>query len=181
MNPLLLGLRRLRLRLGLAGLAGLVVAAGGLAVYLFATLPAERRAQSNAEKLAQLRAQPMLPSPAELPRATDDAVLVEFYSQFPAMHDLPDLLKTLHKLAQKYEISLERGDFKFGNAEGDKLLGYEITLPVVCSYPHLRGFIDEAARKLPTLGLSEISLKREAADDGMVQARLGFILYLSDN
>lgn len=181
MNPLLLGLFRLRLRLGLAGLAGLVVAVGGLAIYLFAALPAERRAQSNAEKLAQLRAQPVLPALAEPPHATDDAALAEFYSQFPAMRDLPDLLKTLHQLARKYEIPLERGDFKFGNVEGDKLLGYEITLPVTGSYPQLRGFIDEAARKLPTMGLSEISLKREAADESLVQARLGFILYLSDN
>ena len=31
------------------------------------------------------------------------------------------------------------------------------------------------------MGLSEISLKREAVGDSMVQARLNFILYLSDN
>jgi hypothetical protein len=97
------------------------------------------------------------------------------------MQNLPDMLKTLHALAQKYGITLDSGDFKFGNIEGDKLLRYEITLPVKCSYPNLRSFVEDAAHKIPTMGLSEINLKREAVVDNMVQAKLDFILYLSEN
>lgn len=181
MNAVPLHLYRLRHRLGFAGLAGLAVAAGGLAVYLFAVLPAERQAQSGAAQLLHLRMQPKTPSVAEPSRRGDGAALAEFYGQFPAMHTLPGLLKTLHALAQKHGITLARADFKFSRAEGEKLLRYEITLPVKCSYLHLRSFIDEAARKLPTMGLSEISLKREAVGDSMVQAKLNFVLYLSDN
>ena len=179
MNDALLHFYRLHYHLGLAGLAGLAVVAGGLAIYLFAVLPAERQAQSSAAQLLHLRMQPVATSVAEPSRKGDDAALAEFYGQFPAMRDLPDMLKTLHALAQKHDITIDRGDFKFGSTEGDKLLRYEITLPVKCSYLHLRSFIEEAARKLPTLGLSEINLKREAVGDNIVQAKLAFILFLS--
>lgn len=181
MNDALLHFYRLRYHLGLSGLAGLVVAAGGMAIYLFAVLPAERQAQSSAAQLLHLRMQPAATSVAEPSRRGDGAALAEFYGQFPPMHALPDLLKTLHALAQKHGIALDRADFKFGRTEGDKLLRYEITLPVKCGYLDLRSFIDEAARQLPTMGLGGISLKREAVGDSMVQARLNFILYLSDN
>lgn len=181
MNTVLLNLHRLRYRLGFAGLAGLAVAAGGLAIYLFAVLPAERQAQFGAAQLLHLRMQHKTTSVTEPSRSGDGAALAEFYGQFPVMRTLPDLLETLHALAQKHGITLGRGDFKFGSAEGGKLLRYQITLPVKCSYPHLRSFIDEAAVKLPTMGLSEISLKREAVGDNLVQAKLDFTLFLSKN
>lgn len=181
MNAVPLHLHRLRHRFGFSGLAGLAVAVGGLAVYLFAVLPAERQAQSGTAQLLQLRMQPEATAVAEPSRRGDGAALAEFYGQFPAMHVLPNLLKTLHALAQKHGIALARADFKFSRAEGDKLLRYEITLPVRSSYPDLRSFIEEAAHQLPTMGLSEINLKREAVGDNMVQARLNFVLYLSDN
>jgi Tfp pilus assembly protein PilO len=179
-KAVLLHLYRLRHNLGFAGLAGLAVAAGGLALYLLAVLPAERRAQSSAEQLLHLRMHSET-AVAELSRIGDDAALGEFYGQFPVMQDLPEMLKTLHALAQKHGITLDSGDFKFGNIEGDKLLRYEITLPVKCSYPNMRSFVEEAAHKLPTMGLSEINLKREAVGDNMVQAKLDFVLYLSEN
>ncbi len=180
MNAILLNLYRVRHYLGFAGLAGLAVAISGLAIYLFAALPAEQQAQSKTEQLRHIRTQPVSSGVTAPPRGGDAAALAAFYGQFPLMHDLPDLLKTLHVLAQKNEITPGRGDFKFGSVEGDKLLRYEITLPVTCSYPQLLNFIDAAARGLPTMGLSEISLKREAIGDNLVQAKLNFILYLSN-
>jgi len=180
-NAGLLNLYRLRYRLGLTGLAGMAVAVSGLAIYLFGVLPLERQAQFSANKLLQLRMHPRTTAVVEPSRRGDGAALAEFYGQFPAMHTLPDMLNTLHTLAHKHEITLAHGDFKFVSAEGEKLLRYEITLPVKCSYPQLRSFIAEAARMLPTMGLSEISLKREAVGDSLVQAKLNFILYLSDN
>jgi len=179
-NPVLLNLHRLRHRLGLAGLAGLAAAVAGLAIYLFAVLPAERQSQSRQHQLVQLRMHPKTDSLAVPARKDDGAALDEFYRQFPAMTSLPDLLDRLHAVAEAHEITLDHGEFKFGNEEGGKLLRYEITLPVKGSYPHLRSFIEEAAHKLPTMGLSEISLKREAVGESLVQAKLDFILYMSD-
>ncbi len=181
MNVVMLNLQRLRYYLGTFGLVGLVVAIGGLVIHLFAVLPAERQAQSSAAQLRHLRVQSQITSVAEPSPIGGSAALAEFYGQFSTVRDLPDMLKTLYALAQKHNIILKRGDFKFGNAEGDKLLRYEITLPVKCSYPDLRGFIDETARKLPTMGLSEINLKRETVGDNMVNAKLAFVLFLSDN
>jgi hypothetical protein len=179
-SALILHLHRLRYRLGIAGLAGLAVGVAGLALTLLVVLPAERQAQLSAEKLQHLRLQPKT-SVVEPVIKGDSAALAEFYAQFPAMHELPDQLKTLNDLARKHEIKLEHGEFKISSIDGEKLLSYEITLPVKCSYPHLRSFIEAAAVKLPTLGLSSINLKREAVGDNLVQAKLDFILYLSEN
>lgn len=180
MNPVLLHLLRLRHYLGWSGLAGLVAAVAGLAIYLFAVLPAERQLQLRQYELVQLSTHPKLDSLAKPARKDDGTALEEFYRQFPAVTSLPDLLDTLHALAEAREITLDHGEFKFGNEQGGKLLRYEITLPVKGSYPHLRSFIDEAAHKLPTMGLSEISLKREAVGDALVQAKLDFVLYMAD-
>lgn len=181
MNSVPLHLHRLRLRLGFAGLAGLAVATGGLVGYLFAVLPAERQAQFRAEQLLLSRSQPDTSPVAQPARAGGDAALAEFYGQFPVMRDLPERLKTLHALARKHEIALDRADFKLSRAEGEKLLRYEITLPARSRYRDLRSFIEEAAHRLPTMGLNNLTLKREAVEDSMVQARLNFILYLSAN
>jgi Tfp pilus assembly protein PilO len=179
MNPVLLNLHRLRYYLGLSGLFGLAAAMAGLVIYLFAELPAERQLQARQDQWLQLRTHPtaVFAKPA---RKDDSAALEEFYRQFPAMTSLPDLLYTLHAVAEAHGIMLDHGEFKFGNEEGGKLLRYQITLPVKGSYPHLRNFIDEAAHKLPTMGLSEISLKREAVGDSQVQAKLDFVLYISE-
>lgn len=181
MNAVLLNLYRLRYRLGFFGLAGIAVAVIALAMYVFSVLPAERQVQAGAVQLHNLRMHPESTAVAEPSRRGDSAALAEFYGQFPGMDHLPEQLNTLHALAHKHGIVLPRGDFKLVSAEGDKLLRYEITLPVKCSYPQLHSFIDEAAGKLPTMGLNEISLKREAVGENMVQAKLGFILYLSEN
>lgn len=181
MNHVVLHLYRIRHHLGLAGMAGLAVGFSGLLIYLFAVLPVERQAQSGAERLSRMRSQPGITSVVEPSRMGEAETMARFYAQFPPMHNLPELLKKLHALAQKHEVALDRADFKFGSAEGERLLRYEITLPVKSSYPHLRSFIDEASRKLPTMGLSEITLKREAVGDNLVQARLNFVLYLADN
>lgn len=180
-NITLLNLHRLRQLLGVAGLAGLALAIAGLAIYMLAVLPAERQAQAKVEQLAHARMQPASAAVTAPVHMGDRDVLAQFYGQFPAMRNLPDMLQLLHALARKHEITLERGDFKFGKTEGDKLFRYQITLPVKCSYLNLRGFIDDAAHKLPTMGLSEISLKRESVGDGAVQAKLDFVMYLSDN
>ena len=181
MNVTMLYLHRLRYYLGTFGLIGLAVAMGGLVIYLFAVLPAERQAQFSAAQLRNLRVQSPITPVAEPSPIGGSAALTEFYGQFPTVQTLPDMLKTLYALAQKHNIILKRGDFKFGNAQGDKLLRYEITLPVKCSYPDLRSFINEVAHNLPTMGLSEINLKRETVGDNMVNAKLAFVLFLSDN
>lgn len=181
MNDVMLILYRVRYRLGMAGLAGVLAAVCAMAIYLFAVLPAERQVQAGEAQVRHLRAHPQGAAVAQPSRSGDSAALSEFYGQFPPMARLPELLGTLHALAHEHGIAIPRGDFKFANNDGEKLLRYEITLPVKCSYLQLRNFIDAAAHKLPTLGLNEISIKREAVGDDMVQARLGFILYLSEN
>ena len=176
MNAVLMHLHRLRHHLGLGGIGGLAAAMAGLAIYLFAVLPAEQLLQSSQDQLAKLRERPRAEAIAE---PDDSASLDTFYRQFPAMTSLPDLLDTLHTAAETQQIRLDHGEFKFGSGGEGKLLSYEITLPVKGSYTHLRSFIDVIAQKLPTMGLSGISVKREAVGDGQVQAKLNFILYLS--
>lgn len=179
MNRLLRHLDRLLHYLGALGLAGLAMVIAGLAVYFFLAQPAMQQAAAGQRQLAWLRAHP---APAMRQAAKEPGgaeALAEFYRQFPPAAELSGIIEQLHQLAREQGVTLRLGEYKL-DAEGQgRLLRYEILLPVDAGYPQLRRFIDAAGRRFPTLGLKDVSFKREVVGNRTVQTRLNFMLYLS--
>jgi hypothetical protein len=165
--------------LGLPGLLGLGLLLAGMGVYLLGALPAQKQVLASRVELSRAHAQPMAADVEAATELNDADALVAFYRQFPPTTQLTTQLEQLHDLAREQGVKLSQGEYKLIDEAGSKLLRYEILLPVESGYLHLRKFVDAAGRKFPTLGLSDISIKRDGIGEGTAQVKLNFVLYLS--
>ncbi|HWU35493.1 MAG TPA: hypothetical protein VN023_09695 [Methylovorus sp.] len=168
----------LRFWLGGAGQAGLVLMLLVALLGLLVWLPQQQQLQTQREQLAWLQAQPKAQArPA--PVLDDARQLQEFYAQFPPQDALSELLRGLHQLAQESGMNLVMGDYKLSHQRDNSALQcYEIILPVKARYSVLRDFIAQAALRYPTLGLSEISIKRDGIQDDEAEVKLTYVWLL---
>ena len=169
-------------RLGWAASLGLVL----LLAALFYALVAVRAASARAERFAAAATQ----ANAEIARAATAASgapaapatpaeqIGAFYKEFPKGESVPDWLESLYAIAENEKLSLEVGEYLLTKSAGGKLDHFKITLPVKGSYPQLRKFINAALATVPALALDGIYLKRDKVEEGTVDARIVFLLYL---
>ncbi|WP_019143020.1 type 4a pilus biogenesis protein PilO [Noviherbaspirillum massiliense] len=107
-----------------------------------------------------------------------DARVDAFYQYFPAKKATPDLLNTIYRAAAQQTIQLTQGEYRIQPSKVDKLLGYQVSLPVRGSYAQIRKFIVQVLREVPAASLDELSFKREAIDSTEVEAKVRLTLYL---
>lgn len=171
---------RLRQHIGLLGVAGLLGLALSLTLWLSALLPAQSVVKQQTAELAWLQAQPRVAG-IKPPPLDDAQQLTRFYAQFPAASELRTIVQRIHQLAVEQGITLTTGEYKLSrDGNNARLLRYDIVFPVQASYARLRGFISAASRQFPTLGLSEIHIKREAVSDDGAQIKLNYVLLLAN-
>jgi hypothetical protein len=164
--------------LGMSGLAGLVLAALALAVFLGFILPAEaelERARSTAadlqsrEKIAQ--SNPVAALPAE-------TGLTAFYKSLPPEQSATKLLDKIYKSASNASLHLDQGEYKFIRGKAGHLGNYQVTLPVKGSYVQVRKFIAKVLNGLPTAALDGVSFRRESIGGSDLEAKIQFTIYL---
>jgi hypothetical protein len=171
----LLALRLWLMRRGPALCLAVVLLALGLV--LWAWLLPQRMAQAIAMQ------QP-LPAPASLvpapppPSANENLAL--FYQTLGERRYAEQQVRTLFGLAAKTGLSLRQGEYRFGQDRAAGLSTYQITLPVRGPYQNIWQFALQALAAMPFAALDEISLRREAIGDPVVEARLRFTLYLKE-
>ena len=116
----------------------------------------------------------------QTPKLNDGQALEKFYQQFPPVSDLSKILAQIHQLALDKGIRLIIGEYKMApDVNNPRLMRYVIIFPVPSNYKNLHNFIASASEKFPTLGLSEVSLKRDSVKDGAVQIKLSYVLFLN--
>ena len=171
----------LRHQLGLLGTLGLLGLIICMLIGLTSLLPGEEALKQKTQELAWLSQQPAETSQAQakLPRLNDEEALQRFYAQFPPVGEVSKVLSQIHQLAQVKGISLVVGEYKLApDANNPRLMRYEIIFPVQGSYKNLKAFIASAIEQFPTLGLSEVNIKRETVKDTAVQIKLSYALLL---
>lgn len=182
MSTILRMLEVVRYQLGLLGMAGLLVLIGGLMVGLAVVMPAQLQLQKKAHELSWLSTQPKIQATPQVAVLNDEQTLQKFYRQFPPVTDLPKVLEQIHQLAVDKGIKLAVGEYKLSNdATNQNLMRYELIFPVQASYKNMRDFIEAASLKFPTLGLSEISIKRDSIGDSAAQIKLNYVLLMVRN
>lgn len=184
MKPLLLDTARLSwtvkrglLRLrgpGLAGAGLLAVAAG---MVLFAVQPARERLRALDVQHADLSARSRgTHQQAEPP--TQRSQLADFYAFFPLTEAVPEMLGKIQRAAQRNDLQLAKGEYKFSEERDFHLAAYQVTLPVIGGYAQVRGFVNDVLDAVPAAALEELTLKRETSDADALEARVRFTLYL---
>lgn len=171
----------LRHQLGLIGTLGLLGLIICMLIGLTSLLPGEEALKQKTQELAWLSQQPAESGQAQakLPRLNDEEALQKFYAQFPPVGEVSKVLSQIHQLAQVKGISLVVGEYKLApDANNPRLMRYEIIFPVQGSYKNLKAFIASASEQFPTLGLSEVNIKRETVKDTAVQIKLSYALLL---
>lgn len=108
--------------------------------------------------------------------AADGAALSDFYAPLRAQPPLTEQLARLDALARTHGIVLRGAEYRLEPMNELALSRYHIVLPLRAAYPALRRFAFSALAELPALALDGLELR--AAEGGLLDARLRFVLYL---
>jgi Tfp pilus assembly protein PilO len=171
--------RRELSRLTWRGLAGAALMLFALGFAASALLPARQREVQLKEDVGELRARlRSVGDTAQVvpPRATQ---LTNFYAFFPHVDTLPDWIGRIHTAAARNGLALESGDYLLERRKEQRLVQYQVTLPVRGSYGQIRGFVAEVLEKVPAAALEDIVLKRESIGTPALEARIRWVIYLS--
>lgn len=161
---------------GLAGL-GLIVAAVIAGVFLVFPMWSESRTiQESAQALREnvaLR--------GDIRQQADPAAqLGAFYQAFPGSDFLADSLQRIYAAAIDNNIIVSQGDYTLVGPDSGLLQRYEVALPVRASYAQVRNFLAQVLAENKNIALLSLSLMRNAATDGGVDAQLRFAVYVKD-
>jgi Tfp pilus assembly protein PilO len=173
-------------KLGVWGLLGLLlllisIFAYGIKVPLLnaqiTTLKIEQAKQAKANALDSVnKHEPIIQN-------TEEEVS-KFYSRFPSVHLLPEVLAELNKIAKNNQIELTIGDYKFTEIKTKKeaiqraLTKYELIFPIQGTYAQIRSFVSQALKALPEMALLDLQVVRESPSVERVDARLVFVVFV---
>jgi hypothetical protein len=159
------------------GLLGLVLVVFAAAFYLLGVRPLHSRVIALEAQADALSAQ-VGRGGAVAPRPTQRSQLSNFFAFFPVVESLPDMLGKVQAAARANGLQLEKGEYRLSQERDFALARYQVTLPLRGSYPQVRGFVNDVLDAVPAAALEDLALKREAADDPTLEARVRFTLFL---
>ena len=167
-------------RLGLAGLAGILLAAAAAAGVGAWLKPLEAQSVALQREIASVKSRIEATSAqrGQMAPVTEQEKLGAFYTRFPERAAAPDLLERIYTQAEAQQVALDEGEYTFVTAKELGLDTLRISLPVKGSYPQIRKFIGATLADLPTLALENLSFRREKVGDEMVDAKVTLLLYL---
>lgn len=171
-------LLRLRYACGYSGLVGLLLLLLALG-YGFASLSLQDQITENKLLLQKLQLSPPPVAEETVPVLTESQQVTNFYQQFPSQDKLSSILQDVHRIADQSGVQLTLGDYKWLKDADPSLVRYEIVFPVEAQYQPLRQFIQQVGLAYPTLGLSEVNIKRESAKLGGAQVKLSYVLMMA--
>lgn len=178
---MILLLRRLEVfkhQLGITGVIGIVGLVACAIFWLAMAIPLRLSIVEHKQTLQAFTAEHDHPSAVAVPVLTEPEQIEKFYAQFPLATDLPDIIRDIHQAAEDSGIALSVGEYKWLKDADNRVVRYEIVFPVQAKYQPLRRFIEAVGIAHPTLGLSEISIKRETIEQGVAQVKLSYVLLM---
>lgn len=158
---------------GALGLALLIVAAGG---YPLLVADVQRRTATAHEELATIKQRQA--GGAEHPAGDAADQASAFYKLLPPASAADEAVKTLHAAARERGLGLSQGEYRLTQEGRGAVVRYQVTLPVRGTYPQFRGWLASVLNGLPSLAVEEMSLKRDDAARGEIEARVRLTLFL---
>jgi hypothetical protein len=166
-------LDKARRELGTTGLAALALFVMAALFFFFAVKPLESRNALLEDELA--RAESIA---AGGRGAGGGARLAAFYRYFETGESATDWLARLNAIGARAGVQMPSADYRLQKT-GTRLERYEVVLPLTGSYPQIRSFLAQALAEIPVLSLDQVTIKKERAQGGNVQAEARMTLHLS--
>jgi hypothetical protein len=157
-------------RLGPAGQAGLTAVVAALVIAVSTLLPARHALEALSAELAR----------AQHPSATAiaDQVIPHLVASFPARAQIPAVIGQVVIQAKAAGVSLDKGHYLYLPPKSGAIARYELEFPVKAGYPEIRSFINRTLSAVPAVALNKLHVERKAVGDPMVNADIGFVVFV---
>ncbi len=159
-------------RLGIPGIAAVVILAVVVGYYLRVVLPLEQQLMAMGSEIVTVSDKQQ--------RTSDPKSQIEDFQAFFRERDLEGQLKELNEAGTVAGVAVKRIEYRMLDDQRAKLRQYQIVMPVTSSYPNIRKFVSVALAKVPAMSLDHIAFQRKRVGDSTVDAELRFTLFLAD-
>lgn len=112
-------------------------------------------------------------------RSIDEERLQAFYDALGETRFAEQQIKSLFAIAAKNGLNLSHADYKFADDRNGRFQTYQVVVPVKGPYKAIRQFVEEILIAIPFASLDELTFKRDAIANNMLEARLRVTLYLN--
>ncbi|MBC3915995.1 type 4a pilus biogenesis protein PilO [Undibacterium sp. CY18W] len=103
-----------------------------------------------------------------------------FYEHLGEKKYVEQQLKTVFFLATESGIAIKTGEYQLSKNNAGQYFTYRIQLPVKGSYTQLRKFVEQVLLTIPFASLDEISFKRETINGAVIDSKIVFTLFVTD-
>ena len=164
-------LHKARHELGTSGLAAIALFVIAALFFVLAVKPLESRTALLEGELARAES-------GATGRGAGGARLATFYRYFETGESATDWLARRNAIGAGAGVQVPSADYRLQKT-GTRLERYEVVLPLNGSYPQIRAFLAQALAEIPVLSLDQVTIKKERAQGGAVQAEARMTLHLS--
>jgi len=163
-------------RIGLAGIAAIGVLLACAAFWASAIFPLSERLHAARADARALQAR----LTATGGKAhTAEGGIEAFYGFFADGKTAADRLETIFGLAAKAGIELDKGSYRYNGTVGERLVRYEVSLPLRGSYAQIRRFLASVLNEIPVASLDRVGFEKKRIGDEKVEANVIFTLFLA--
>ena len=165
-------------QLGWQGLVGLILIIVSFNYLLIFAVPKAHHLQQLRMEFAALKANPKENVNNRNDRQKSDVTKI-FYDVLPTQTEANNKISAILRVATDNGLVVNKVEYEQPLAVSP-LIKYQIKLPLTGSYLQIRQFINQVLNTLPSIALSDISLKREDIATDSVDAQIQFTLYLQE-
>jgi hypothetical protein len=158
------------MRLGAAGQTGLAALVATLVFAASTLLPARHALDALSADI--LRAEH--PSAVQSP----DQAAPRLVESLPTRSQIPGVIGLIYTQAKASNVSLDTGHYVFSPPKAGSLARYEVEFPVKAAYPDIRNFINNTLTAVPAAALGKLHVERKTVGDPVVNADIGFVVFV---
>lgn len=166
-------------RLGAPGWLGVILLLGALAGWGLVVRPLAADAESLGAEGRALAARAAGARPAR-PETAPVAAMKPLAERLPDTVSGTLVIADLFATAKRSGLELDEGNYRMVADSATGVVRQQISLPLIGSYPALRGFIAAILARHPSLVLDGLSLSREGPGTDELEAEVRLTLYLRE-
>jgi Tfp pilus assembly protein PilO len=164
-------------RIGKTGIVGLALVIFSAITFISGNLPLRQQYADRSAELAVAR-KDASDLRAGTVAETPELKATRFVDGLPTIDDVPIVLGGIVTVAAASGLELEQGTYEYVAADGSSIARYQMTLPVVGTYPEIREFVEDVLATAPAVSLDSLRIERGAVSEATITADLKFSILL---